>query len=182
MEEILLNLIDEIEALKSVDKQKKIFIDFYEDYIRAKNISEDDKEFQISLLDEIAKNNDDFNFKDYFKPSPLIDYLYEKNDRDYQVIHKYALNLYRLYKKETNLKIDYYEEIIQKIKVAKSKILIDPNEFYLLYGYSKASQRTFRERIYDPLPVATSPESGSIRYNRVDVEKWLKHHKNLKSA
>lgn len=182
MEEILLKLVDELNDLNNEEERLgKLFKEYYIGFIKKKNLSKEDEEFQMLLIDNIIEGNDNFTFNSYFKPNPLIQHLYAENQKQVIVIHRYALQLYKLYKKESNQQIPYYEDIVQKEKKLQGQKFLDTSEFELLFGYSKSSQTSFRQKINNPLPIDSEYDSGKIRYIREEAERWLRKCKKLKS-
>lgn len=92
---------------------------------------------------------------------------------------EYAKHKYKEAEREYHLRIqnNTYDkernEKLLKAQLAREKEFITPEEFELLFDLSIETQKQYRSRKNNPIPVFGKRGKGNkILYRRVDVEKW----------
>lgn len=93
-------------------------------------------------------------------------------------------NLLRLHKEEeaeffkrqysTNEDEKLRADKLLKLKMAKEKDIIDVEDFELLFGLSKETQKQYRSRIKNPIPTISGGKGKKVLYDKKAVEKWNK--------
>ena len=175
IKEKLLDLTEELKSIKINQEQilKDIVKNKFVNNVKNEYSNTQEQEYYLDAYN-IAYADDDIS--ELLKNNPIALTYYQQNEEIFDTLLIFALDIY---KSTDNLKIDELENLeLNRIKLAKEKIILTTSDFELLYNYSKNQQANFRARLNNSLPFMkndskSKSSNAKILYNAKDVKQWF---------